>query len=584
MPRTDAVPTRPDRPLPWLSWRFSAIFGVAVVALIGTLIYAATRGAGPIELAVHDDTGAPVANADVIVDGATFLTNANGIVRVAPVDSPREVIVQSDGYVTMMGTLSKDSSRLQSVELKPVASTATPEKTPQVAQQLTAQTPPTATVAPTIAATATAPHATHAVAGTITNAAGEPLSHAWVAAGETFVFTGQDGVFQFDAGKVAATSKLRVFASGYREQVVPAPANGDPLHVALEVQPVKAIYYNPNISTTEADVDRLIELINTTELNAVVIDIKEELVFYDTKVQMFRDAGTVAPIIDVPALLRKMQDNNVYTIARLVVFKDGHIAEKFPYLGVHDNQTGGLWRDQNGVAWVNPMMHDLWNVNLDLAYEAATLGFDEIQYDYVRFPTDGDMTRVDYGLEDTQEVRERSIGTFLQMSHERLIPTGVKLSADVFGYTTIVDDDLGIGQNFAMLGQYVDYLSPMLYPSHWPNGSLALPGHPNDYPYETIEISMSSAVTKLDGNSMKIRPWLQDFSFPGMKAYGDAEVRAQIDAAEDTGASGWLLWDPNNVYHAGALKPEDGSQAPAPAATPNAVVDRHRATTFRGRR
>jgi hypothetical protein len=301
-------------------------------------------------------------------------------------------------------------------------------------------------------------------------------------------------------------------------------------------------------------------------------------------VQLFRDAGTVVPIIDVPALLKKMQANHIYTIARLVVFKDGLVAEKFPYLGVHDNQTGALWRDQNGVAWVNPMMHDLWSVNLDLAYEAATLGFDEIQYDYVRFPTDGDMTRVDYGLEDTQEVRERSISKFLQMSHERLIPTGVKLSADVFGYTTIVDDDLGIGQNFAMLGQYVDYLSPMLYPSHWPNGSLALPGHPNDYPYETIEISMSSAVKKLDGNALKIRPWLQDFSFPGLNAYGDAEVRAQIDAAEATGASGWLLWDPNNVYHPGALKPEDGSQAPAPAATPNAVIERNWATTSVRRR
>jgi hypothetical protein len=370
-----------------------------------------------------------------------------------------------------------------------------------------------------------------------------------------------------------------VFASGYREQVLPAPTNGDPLHVTLELHPVKAIYLNPNVTRAEADVDRLIGLINTTELNAVVIDIKEQHVFYDSGVPFFQEAGTIAPIFDVPAMLQKMQDNDIYTIARLVVFKDGLVAEKYQHLGVRDNQTGNLWRDQTGAAWVNPMLEDVWNANLDLAYEAATLGFDEIQYDYVRFPTDGDMSRVDYGLEDTQEVRERSIETFLQMSHQKLIPTGVKLSADVFGYTVMVNHDLSIGQNFVELSKHVDYVSPMLYPSHWPRGSIAVNGHPNDFPYETIHISMSSAVHKLEGNGLKIRPWLQDFAYPGLQPFDEADVRAQIDAAEAVGVSGWMLWDPNNLYHAGALKPEAPAETPPPAATRQGVVDRSRSTT-----
>jgi hypothetical protein len=575
----DSARTTSATLLPWLTWRYSAILAVALIALVGTLVYVSLRHDRPIELVVQDDHGVPLANASVIIQDATFLTDAEGIVRLAATDSLQNVTVERDGYVSMVGQIHKDSARNQTVTLErqasKIASTQTTVSmgTPQL---MTAQTPATVGATTSAPATPTPQHATHEIAGKITDASGTPIRNAWVAAGDTYVFTSNDGVFLFDSGKVDAVEKLRVFASGYRELVLPAPTNGDPLHVTLELQPIKAIYFNPNISTTEEDVDRLINLINTTELNAIVIDIKEELVFYDTQVGFFREAGTVRPIIDLPALLKKMQDNNIYTIARLVVFKDGLVAEKYNYLGVHDTVTGNLWRDQNGVAWVNPMMHDLWHVNLDLAYEAATLGFDEIQYDYVRFPTDGDVSRAEFGLENTQDARQRSIETFLEMSHQKLIPTGVKLSADVFGYTVIVDDDLGIGQNFAQLGQYVDYLSPMIYPSHWPNGSLGLNGHPNDFPYETVEISMNAATAKLDGNSLKIRPWLQDFSFPGLTPYGDAEVRAQIDAAEATGMSGWMLWDPNNWYHAGALKPE----APSTAAstTPRAIIDRVRTT------
>lgn len=346
-----------------------------------------------------------------------------------------------------------------------------------------------------------------------------------------------------------------------------------PLDVTLELQAIKGIYYNPNISNTQEDIDRLVNIANTTEINAIVIDIKEEMIFYDTNVPFFEEAGVVSPIMDLPAVLKQFEDNGIYTIARLVVFKDSAIAENYPYLAVKDNQTGDLWRDMNGIAWVNPMLHELWDVNIDLAYEAATLGFDEIQYDYVRFPTDGDMSRVGYGLENTQEVRERSIESFLQRSYERLIPTGVKQSADVFGYTVVVQDDLGIGQNLDQLAQHVDYLSPMVYPSHWPEGSLAVDGHPNDFPYETIEISMGLAREQLGGNGLKLRPWLQDFNMPGMRDYGDAEVRAQIDAVEDLGLSGWLIWDPNNWYHDGAFKPEAAPATPqaTPAATPQVV-------------
>lgn len=587
MSTSDPRSAQHGRPLPWLSWRYSAIFAVALLALLGTIAYAA-REEEPIELAVQTTDGAPIARARVQLGGLTYLTDEQGIVRLPRPSGDQDISVEHDHYVGMRGVITSNTSSRQEVALQPASGGGTSEASPGgvAGAPQVASTPPSVPTSTTATANATAAATrsvspsptgtTNPLGGTITDANGAPIAKAWVATADTFVFTGADGGFLFDPGVVTPGKDLRVFASGYAEQQLKAPHDGTPLTVRLKPQPIKGIYYNPNISTTAADVDRLIDIANATEINAIVIDIKEELVFYDTQVQFFRDAGTVNPIIDLPSLLKKMQDNNIYTIARLVVFKDSRVAERNPDLAVRDNVTGDLWRDQNGVAWVNPMVHELWNVNLDLAYEAATLGFDEIQYDYVRFPTDGDMTRVDYGLENTQETRERSISKFLQMSHERLIPTGVKLSADVFGYTVIVDDDLGIGQNFAMLADYVDYLSPMVYPSHWPEGSLALPGHPNSFPYETIEISMNAAKAKLGGNALKIRPWLQDFSFPNLMPYGEKEVRAQIDAAEASGTSGWLLWDPNNDYHEGALKPEKTSDAPA--AAPRAIVDRTRAT------
>jgi hypothetical protein len=214
------------------------------------------------------------------------------------------------------------------------------------------------------------------------------------------------------------------------------------------------------------------------------------------------------------------------------------------------------------------MDHTLWDANIDLAYEAATLGFDEIQYDYIRFPTDGDLSRVSYGLENSQANREAAIEKFLQQSYERLIPTGVRLSADIFGYTVMVQDDLGIGQNLDQLAPHVDYLSPMIYPSHWPHGSMALNGHPNDFPYKTVEISMSLAMDQLGGQRLKLRPWLQDFNMPNMRKYGEAEVRAQIDAVNDLGLSGWLIWDPNNWYHEGAFMPETNEGPVTEPSTP----------------
>jgi hypothetical protein len=589
MPQASSTWKRDGRPLEWLTWPFSLLLPIALLLLLVSL---AVTGNDPrtVVLTVRDENGEPLPQARVVVDDELFLTDANGGVRLEAVDATKDVTVWHEGYVTMVGTLEENTSSEQEVVLqaeknsnamdtamaeKPFATTLVGQESGTQQQDST----PAATASP-IGESNTA---SKQIAGTVTDGAGEPVGSAWVTDGETFVFTDAKGVFLFEEGAVDEDETLTVFGSGYQEKQVPVPAEGSPLHVMLQMEKIRGIYYNPNISSTQEDVDTLIEIANTTEVNAIVVDIKEELVFYDTQVQFFRDAGTVHPVLDLPSILKQFQDNDIYTIARLVVFKDSAVAEKFPYLGVKDNITGDLWRDMNGVAWVNPMLHELWGYNIELAYEAATMGFDEIQYDYVRFPTDGDMSRVAYGLENSQANREKSIETFLQRSHERLIPTGTKLSADIFGYTVMVQDDLGIGQNLDQLAPHVDYLSPMIYPSHWPEGSMGLEGHPNDSPYETIKLSMSLAMEQLGGSGLQLRPWLQDFNMPGMMEYGDAEVRAQIDAVEDLGLAGWLIWDPNNWYHEGAFKPESNTAPQAtPAASPRPVTTGF--GTLRGRR
>lgn len=312
---------------------------------------------------------------------------------------------------------------------------------------------------------------------------------------------------------------------------------------------VKAVYLNP-VTDDGRDLDRLLALIDQTELNALVLDVKEEAVYYETEVALYRESGLVAPYYDPVAVLATLRERGVYAIARLVVFKDTPLAQTRPDLAVVDTTTGGPWYDDGGVAWLNPLQEEVWAANLALAAELAELGFDEVQFDYVRFPSDGDLSTTDYGRELTDDDKIDTIAQFLGRGREVLAPLGVQTSADVFGFT-LLQDDIGIGQNAARVGEAVDYVCPMVYPSHFPNGSIDVPGHPNDFPAETIAFSLEVGVERVP--VARLRPWLQDFSLPGLGEYGAAAVRAQIDATEAAGAGGWMLWNAANIYQADAL-------------------------------
>ena len=298
-------------------------------------------------------------------------------------------------------------------------------------------------------------------------------------------------------------------------------------------------------------------MLDTTELNAVVVDIKKDtdgFVLYDSKLPDVQAVGAINPVIpNLAALLQTLHDHKIYAIARLPLFWDEKLANARPEWGIQSKSKGGLWSDAYGHHWTNPRRPEVWAYNIAIAKEVAQRGFDEIQFDYVRFPSDGDLADADYGPTDNR-TRSQVIGAFLAQAQTELAPTGVFLSADVFGLTPIVKDDLGIGQQFEDVGDQVDYISPMAYPSHYADTFLGFP-KPAEHPAEVVGYTLKSAQGRLTGRHAHLRPWLQDFTLQGIP-YDATKVRAEIDTSENNGTLGWMLWNYDNTYTTGALKPE----------------------------
>ncbi len=309
---------------------------------------------------------------------------------------------------------------------------------------------------------------------------------------------------------------------------------------------------------------RTYELLQETELNAVVLDFKGDdgLLTFPTQVPLALEIGAGrSPMVRNPSeFLGRFKERNVYLIARIVTFKDNQLAEAYPGWAITDRTTGGIWHDQNGMGWIDPNRTEARDYIVALALEAAALGFDEIQFDYVRFPTDGNVDRASYSRPNTYENRVAAITGVLQQASNALRPLNVKVGADVFGYIPWSSDDLGIGQHLETIAPYIDVLAPMVYPSTFAAG---LPGEDPKYrtavayPYgivrKTTERSLRRA--KEINPRIEIRPWLQDFrdyTFD-YRTFTPAEIRLQIDGARDAGARGWLLWDSAVRYTKKAL-------------------------------
>ena len=263
---------------------------------------------------------------------------------------------------------------------------------------------------------------------------------------------------------------------------------------------VKGIYVTGAMAGTSG-MDDLIALVDRTELNTMVIDVKNDdgRVVYEMDTPMVSEIGSSKKLVsDMPGLIQKCKEHDIYLIARIVAFKDPFLAENRTDLALHD-ESGNLFRDSSGLAWVNPYKEEVWKYLLEIAEEAVAIGFDEIQFDYIRFATDSGMKNVDFGPEAEGKSREAVITEFVEYASERLHSQGIPVSADVYGI--VIDSELDaslVGQNYYEMSKYLDYISPMVYPSHYGPGNLGL-AVPDAQPYETIYRSMSASRKVLAG-------------------------------------------------------------------------------------
>lgn len=332
---------------------------------------------------------------------------------------------------------------------------------------------------------------------------------------------------------------------------------------------VKGIYVSGPVAGI-AKMDDLIDLVDRTELNAMVIDVKNDEGRVTYKMQSDQvlaiDAG-VRYIPDIEELVAKCRERDIYLIARIVAFRDPYLAEKKPEWAVH-TKDGKIFRDKNGMAWVNPYAREVWDYLVEIASQAARDGFDEVQFDYIRFSTDIGEEEVDYGAEAEHVSKVEIITEFTEYLYGKLAPQGVYVAADVFG--TVIDNETDqkiVGQDYVQMAAHLDYICPMVYPSHYHNGAYGIPV-PDAEPYRTIRAAAASSVDELDAvpeeSRAHVRMWLQSFTagwVSGHISYGPEQIRAQIKGAYDAGYDEWILWNAAVNYQPESLLTEEEAGA-----------------------
>jgi hypothetical protein len=330
---------------------------------------------------------------------------------------------------------------------------------------------------------------------------------------------------------------------------------------------VKAVYMTSHAASTQSFRTHLIKLLDETELNAIVIDIKDysgtiSFPIEDKAVSQYGASENRIP--DIREFIELLHNKNVYVIGRITVFQDPHLAKARPDIAVQSKATGGTWKDRKGIAFIDVSAKDAWDYHIALAKESYKLGFDEINFDYIRFPSDGNIADMKFPVSGNVTAtasttpKADALEKFFKYLHTEIKKDKKHpvISADLFGMVTTNTDDLGIGQVLERAIPYFDYIAPMVYPSHYPATFLGYK-NPAEHPYEVIEYAMGSAVKRLNAASttpLKLRPWIQDFNLGA--TYDAEKVRAQIKATYDVGLTSWMLWDPKNQYTRGALLPE----------------------------
>lgn len=346
-----------------------------------------------------------------------------------------------------------------------------------------------------------------------------------------------------------------VFASNSSTDLPPQPQLANPPTV------VEGLYmtgWSAGSETMRAHVENVVAKNN---FNAVVIDIKDYsgYVSYHTGVPEIEQSGAEDQIrIRNPdAMIKELHDKGIYVIGRVSTFQDPVLAKAHPEWAMQSKSRGTIWHDNKGLAWMDAGAPPVWDYNIALAKDALARGFDEINFDYVRFPSDGDLADIKYPYSDPNTPLHDTVAKFFAYVKQKM--PGERVSADLFGLSTSASDDLGIGQIIEDGYKNFDYVSPMVYPSHYAPGTLGYK-NPAQHPYEVVHYAMEHALARLealnasssDPAPAKIRPWLQVFDLGA--TYDRAMVEEQVQAVKDVLAqhadaySGFLFWDPKNTY------------------------------------
>jgi hypothetical protein len=375
-----------------------------------------------------------------------------------------------------------------------------------------------------------------------------PIEGALVTLGDVVVRTDKDGVFHMDG--TGETLKLRT--PGYARKEVPIGELAKPTaEIALTPFKVTALYLTVYGAASKKIREAALEAVRLNNMNALVIDVKGDRGFIPFKVDipLAEEVGAQKTILfkDMPAFVASLKEKGLYLIARIVVFKDDPLAAAKPQWAV--KKGGGVFRDREKLRWVDPFRREVWDYNIDIAKAAAAVGFDEVQFDYVRCP---DTKGIVFSQPSNQATRTEAVTGFLKAAHKALASTNVMVAADIFGYVAWNTDDTGIGQKINECVNAVDVVCPMLYPSGY---HLGIPNYRNpvQHPYEIVYFTLKKSQERTGASPLRFRPWLQafrDYAFRGGD-FAEERMRIQIKASDKFGTSGWMFWNPRNIYPTG---------------------------------
>jgi hypothetical protein len=322
-------------------------------------------------------------------------------------------------------------------------------------------------------------------------------------------------------------------------------------------EPLKAVYMTSWAAGNARFRKELFDLVDNTEINAVVIDIKDYTgkISFPVEDPLLVEIGSSEKRIpDIKKFISELHERNVYVIGRISSFQDSYLIDIYPDSAVK-NKSGDIWKDFKGVKWLDAGSEKVWEYLVAIGRESHSLGFDELNFDYIRYPSDGNMQDIVYPWSGDKPRRE-VMKSFFSYLRQQFATSSIPISVDLFGLTTSADGDLGIGQSLTDALMYFDYVAPMVYPSHFAKGFIGIP-KPAEKPYEVIKYSMDQAIMKASttmANPNKIRPWLQAFDLGAV--YSPAMVRAQMQATYDAGLTSWMLWNAGSVYKKDALLPK----------------------------